>query len=229
MSKKYITFLLFAILINPLCFALSNGDIFHELDLGDTNDIEFEQSDFITGNKLAVSIKREIAKVSNDQPNVATERVTFALKKALIKNGKSLNSIYCQWDRQINVLSIAAINHDFDVVMVLLNYPDETIVEQLLLSADSSGITPLQFAAANGQISIARLMLMKSKNPYKLLNAQDEAGFTAQNKAEIWLNCLTAKFLGDAKNAHRENGLTGLNNFLQNYRVDQKVTCCILL
>lgn len=198
--------------------------------------INFSEEDFLDGRVLCIAIERELRQTSADDEQQGDihkmcTSIAHELKKTLDRHDKKVSNV-TDWIgyRGMSVLSWAAGRRKIDVVRVLLNFPDANEVQILLSKSDNKRFIPLHFAAIEGQIEMAHMMLLKSNNPYQLLTAQTENVWDPISFAYKWCKPKTAEFLKAAKAAYDQGGDQGLRTFLKNYELElsqeKACSCC---
>lgn len=194
--------------------------------------INFSEEDFLNGDALCKAIDRELRRTpSTDEQQSDIHKtctsIVQELKKTLDRHDKKITTVVDLRYRNMTALSWAAARRKIDVVKVLLNFPDANEVQTLLNKSDHHGFIPLHFAAIEGQIEMAHMMLLKSNNPYQLLTAQTEDIWDPISFAYKWCKPKTAEFLKAAKAAYDQGGDQGLRTFLANYELElSQEKCC---
>lgn len=206
--------------------------LLHDVVLDD-GVINFCDQDFMSGESLCLAIDRELdCSQEKDEQQEDIHKVSAsiarALKNAIERSQKRLSNIVdTRGYRGMSSLSWAAAKGRIDIVRVLLSYPDKAEVQELLMKPWREGYIPLHYAAIEGQIGIAHLMLLACNNPYSLLTCATNQDFMPEFYAYKWCKYKTASFLQSAKKTYLQGGEQALRGFLENYEpeISQESAC----
>ncbi len=214
-----------------------------DIELGTTPEIkiEFKKKDFANAKTLFFAIQREIQKCPQNSSNYLGTIIPTALREALSSYKKDITQLFDpDWgNRRITVLHIASwANNDIDMVIVLINTLKGKQLQKFLRQTDVHQYSALHFAGIEGNVQIAKLILMKIEGEPDILwqrtegpqSRNDLIGWeTPEESARRWGKVGYARFLKAAEEAFYAGEVAGFKEFVTTYELtekDFKTGCC---
>lgn len=203
--------------------------------------IEFKKKDFANAKTLFFAIRREIQKCPQNSSNYLGTIIPTALREALASYKKDITQLFDpDWgNRRLTVLHIASwANNDIDTVIVLINTLEGKELQKFLRQTDVHQYSALHFAGIEGNVQIAKLILMKIEGEPNILwqrterprSRNDLIGWeTPEGIARRWGKVGYARFLKAAEEAFYADKVAGFKEFVTTHELteeDFKTGCC---